>query len=381
MSRPDIVMFSGGTGCRSINIALSERAVGLTRVVPAWDSGGSSKSIREGFGVLSIGDLRQALMTMAHGEGCAGDVVRICNTRLSGGEDADAAAREFSYFATGEYPLFKRMDPGLRGAILNYLRIFEANRPDHFDFRNGSIGNFILTGAYIAHNRDINTAIFVFKKICGIEGNVWPSTVLNTVELAAGLADGSEIARQHLITRPGLGHAHRPISRIELRVDGVPSPPAANEAVLEAIANADCVVFGPGSFYTSILPHLMVRGVVEALSANPRARRVLIGNLLECPETEGMTLSELLAVFADLWASQGGQPERALDCVLANRELFPFQKQTGSATYLANGDLEGVSYSLGSEIIWGEFEDPWQRGSHDGDAIAGALMALTARGI
>lgn len=381
MSRPEIVMFSGGTGCRSINIALSERSVGLTRVVPAWDSGGSSKSIREGFGVLSIGDLRQALMTMAHGEGCAGDVVRICNTRLSGGEDENAAAREFSYFATGEYPLFKRMDPGLRGAILNYLRIFEANCPSRFDFRNGSIGNFILTGAYIAHNRDINTAIFVFKKICGIEGNVWPSTALNTVELAATLADGRAIERQHLITRSAPGLDRGAIRHIDLRVDGTPSAPMANEAALEAIAHADCVVFGPGSFYTSILPHLLVKGVVEALCANPRARRILVGNLLECPETAGMTLSDLVSVFSDLWAANGGHPVRALDYVLANRELFPFQKQTGSATYLANGDLEAACQAVGSEILWGEFEDPWQRGSHDGDAIAGALMALATRSV
>lgn len=381
MTRPHIVMFSGGTGCRSINIALSGRALNLTRVVPAWDSGGSSKSIREGFGVLSIGDLRQALMTMAHGEGCAGDVVRICNTRLSGGDDRDAATREFSYFAKGDYPLFRRMDPGLRGAILNYLRIFEASCPSDFDFRNGSIGNFILTGAYIAHNRDINTAIFVFKKICGIEGNVWPSTVHNHVELAARLADGTALARQHLITRAGFTPARSPIRRIELRVDEERAVPEANEAVIEAIARADCVLFGPGSYYTSLLPHLLVGGVVEALRANRHARRVLVGNLVECAETEGMTLADLVTVFADLWAENGGDGVRALDAVLANRELFPFQKQTGSATYLANGDLEGVADGFGTEIVWGEFEDPWQRGSHDGNAIAGAVLGITARTI
>lgn len=62
------------------------------------------------------------------------------------------------------------MEPGLRGAILNYLRTFRDGIGADFDFRNGSIGNFILTGAHLAHNGDINTAIFVFRKLCDITG-------------------------------------------------------------------------------------------------------------------------------------------------------------------------------------------------------------------
>jgi hypothetical protein len=86
-----IVLFSGGSACRSINVALCRSGADVIRVVPAWDSGGSSKVIRERLAILSVGDIRQALMTMAHGEGCAGDVVKICNARLSanlGLEDA-----------------------------------------------------------------------------------------------------------------------------------------------------------------------------------------------------------------------------------------------------------------------------------------------------
>lgn len=53
-----IVLFSGGSACRSLNIALCHHPVSLTRIVPAWDSGGSSRSIRENIDVLSVGDIR-----------------------------------------------------------------------------------------------------------------------------------------------------------------------------------------------------------------------------------------------------------------------------------------------------------------------------------
>ena len=122
---PHIVLFSGGTACRSTNLALCAKPVRLTRIVPAWDSGGSSKVIRESLDVLGVGDIRQALMTMAHGEGRAGDVVKVCNARLTTSSEADANT-EFALYAEGRHPLLERMEPGLRGAILNYLRTFRA---------------------------------------------------------------------------------------------------------------------------------------------------------------------------------------------------------------------------------------------------------------
>jgi hypothetical protein len=114
---PHIVLFSGGTACRSTNLALLSKPVRLTRIVPAWDSGGSSKVIRESLGVLAVGDIRQALMTMAHGEGRAGDVVKVCNARMTSGTEEDART-EFALYAEGVHPLLERMEPGLRGAIL-----------------------------------------------------------------------------------------------------------------------------------------------------------------------------------------------------------------------------------------------------------------------
>ncbi len=93
-----VVLFSGGSACRSLNNALCREDVSLTRIVPAWDSGGSSRTIRLSLDMLSVGDIRQALMTMAHGEKRSGDVVRICNTRLSSDLQSQDARTEFTAY-------------------------------------------------------------------------------------------------------------------------------------------------------------------------------------------------------------------------------------------------------------------------------------------
>jgi uncharacterized cofD-like protein len=373
---PHIVLFSGGTACRSTNLALCSKPVRLTRIVPAWDSGGSSKVIRESLGVLAVGDIRQALMTMAHGEGRAGDVVKVCNARLTSGAEADART-EFSLYAEGRHPLLERMEPGLRGAILNYLRTFRAAIGADFDFRNGSIGNFILTGAHLAHNSDINTAIFVFRKLCDVTGHVWPSTAADGVALSAVLNDGSRVEGQHRVTGLDDGQSRTGIREVSLTAAGGGVP--ANEAVIESLESADAIVFGPGSFFTSVLPHFLVEGVVPAIARNIHARRIFIGNILQCRETRGLDLARMLEIAAGLWQVKGGADVRPFTHVLANRQLLPFEKTVGAFAYLGNGALEEASAHLGAEALIGEFEDPWQRGNHDGRAVADALSLLLQR--
>ena len=370
---PHIVLFSGGSACRTTNLALLSKPVRLTRIVPAWDSGGSSKVIRDDLGVLAVGDIRQALMTMAHGEGRAGDVVKVCNARLTSGSKADALT-EFSLYAEGRHPLLERMEPGLRGAILNYLRTFRDAIGAGFDFRNGSIGNFILAGAHLAHNRDINTAIFVFRKLCDIEGHVWPSTEADGVTLSAVLNDGTRIIGQHKVTALEEGPGTVGIREIALAAGKGSAP--ANDAVLESLESADAIVFGPGSFFTRILPHLLVDGVVPAIVRNIHARRIFIGNILQCRETRGLDLARMVTVAADLWRAQGGEEARPFTHILANRQLLPFEKTVGTFAYLGNGALEEAAARIGAEAVIGEFEDPWQRGQHDGRAVADLISSL-----
>ncbi|ACB36303.1 protein of unknown function UPF0052 and CofD [Leptothrix cholodnii SP-6] len=369
-----IVMFGGGSGSRDITMALCRQRYEVTRVVPAWDSGGSSRALRAALGILAMGDIRQALMTMAHGEGRVSSVVRFFNARLSETSSQPDLLAEFDFYVSGAHPLLATMEPGIRGAILNYLRVFQSNIAGDFDFCRGSIGNFVLTGAYFAHGRDINTAIFVFRKLCAIDGHVWPSTADDTVELRAVLRDGQVVRGQERITDLNAEQAQAGIERVELlhAGDGRPaaSRPAANPAVLEAIGTADLMLFGPGSFYTSTLPHLSVAGIAEAIrAAPPQVPKVFVGNILECPETIGGTVAEQVRALL-----QAGGPG-SLTHVLLNRGWVPFERVAKGFRYLH----EGVLPEGGPGLLADDFEDPWHRGRHDAPKVVELLGELITR--
>jgi uncharacterized cofD-like protein len=375
-----IVLFSGGTACRSINIALCKHPAELTRIVPAWDSGGSSKVLRETFGMLPVGDIRQALMTMAHGEGRAGDVVKICNSRLSDHLGAAEIRAELEHYTSGAHPLLLRMEPDLRSIILNYINLFKARVPSDFDLRNGSIGNFILTGAYFAHGQSIDAAILAFRELCSIAGNVWPASRQNDVQLGALLRNGRELAQQHQVTRLEGDDTEAGIEHIRLYRQGAESAVEADRAALEAVERADLIVFGPGSFFTSILPHLHVAGIGRALGKNATAPRIFIGNILDCAETRNATLGDLIETFEGTARERLGLDEPLLTHVLSNRELFPFEKTVGKFRYLPLGRLEDYCADNGIAHISGDFEDAWTRGQHDGEAIVGALLDIATAG-
>jgi uncharacterized cofD-like protein len=368
-----IVIFGGGSGTRGLTLALCRRDCALTRIVPAWDSGGSSRALRQVLGILPVGDIRQALMTLAQGEGRAGSVVKFFNARLSEDPRCDLR-REFDSYADAMHPLLQAMRPGVRAVILDFLAIFRSRIGEDFDFRRGSIGNFVLTGAYFGCGEDINKAILAFRQLCGIAGNVWPVSP-DASDLDAELGDGTRVAGQHRLTALPPQQAAAGIRRIHLAgaqgAAGSPAPVRANPAALAAIQRADTILFGPGSFFTSVLPHLLVPGVVETIRQRQAgAPRVLIGNILECPETVGRALGDLVGVFEELAKGAGGPP--FLSHVIANRRQSPVRTVVNGFAYL---ESEGLQAS-GIQVIAANLEDDWRRGVHDAEALAELVLAL-----
>ena len=368
-----IVMFGGGSGSRGITLALCREQFDVTRVVPAWESGGSSKALRQALGILAVGDIRQALMTLAHGEQKVSSVVRFFNARLSEAANPTDLRAEFDFYASGAHPLLASMAPDIHAAVLNYLRVFRSRIDDAFDFCRGSIGNFALTGAYFAHDRNINTAVCALRKLCAIRGHVWPSTTLNTVGLCAELRDGRWVHGQDQITALNTECAQVGIKRVFLTPQNAGECPAANPAVLDAVRTADAIVFGPGSFYTSTVAHLCVSGIAQAIAAtSPTVPKILIGNILECPETTGQTLSGLAQALAP-----DGQPG-LLTHVLANQGGVPFERVVEGFRYLPLGDTVSSNRST-PHVIADDFEDPWSRGRHDAHKVVTSLGELLAQ--
>jgi uncharacterized cofD-like protein len=227
-----LVALGGGTGLavllRGLKHHVEQELRALTAVVTVSDDGGSSGRLRRDFGMLPPGDIRNCIVALA--------------------DDEDLLARLFQYrFAAGE---------GLSGH---------------------SFGNLLLT-ALTGITGDFYQAILTAESILSVRGKILPATLTDLRLLARG-ASGRLYDGESAIGRSG-----EPIRSLELD----PAWARAFPAAVRAITEADLIVLGPGSLYTSILPNLMIREIREAVSA-AAAPVVLVVNLMTQPgETDGM---------------------------------------------------------------------------------------------
>ncbi len=226
---PRIVAIGGGSGLAVLLHGLKEVTSNITAVVTVADDGGSSGRLRSQFNIPPPGDIRNCLVALADAEPLMSDLF------------------QFRFKESGE-------------------------------FEGHSFGNlFILAMSKVTG--DFEKAIKESSKILAIRGRVVPST-LKRVTLLAHHRDGTQTEGETNISQA--------ISRIE-RIYLKPEGCAATDDALEAIQNADAVIIGPGSLYTSILPNLLIEDLSTAL-ANSRAPKIYLCNVMTQPhETDGLT--------------------------------------------------------------------------------------------
>lgn len=371
------LIFAGGTAFRNCNIALARRGHRVTRVVPSWDNGGSSRTLREGFHVLSIGDIRHALMTMAHGENISNEVIRLFNCRLSEDGSQEDLCAEMESFLDQKHPRMAAVAPDLRNVILKYLETFWIHHPTRLDLHNGSIGNFVMLGAYLSHGNDMNTAIYVFRQLCGINGNVWPITLANDLQLCAQLANGEVVVGEENVTdieRPEItSRIEKPIitRNTETRA---PAKVPANPLVLENFGEVDVIVLGPGSFFSSVLPHLMIDGVVDALAKSSQPK-IFVGNMREGNECYGWSVSELVELFLATCHEISDVTREDSDYLthIVAHDSVTHSRSVRGDSYLETGDLNRFK-ERGIKVSIADLEDPWKRGAHDANILANYII-------
>jgi uncharacterized cofD-like protein len=242
-ARPRIVALGGGTGLpvvlRGLKTMLASAASErdqLTAIVTVADDGGSSGRLRRAYGMLPPGDVRNCLLALSDG---AGTLSHLFGYRFNG----------------------------------------------HSEISGHSLGNLILA-ALSQMESGFERAVETAAEILGASGRVLPATAQD-VTLEAQFEDGSRVTGESRIA--GVG---RRIRRVRLK----PAPPAIPQA-LDAVGRADCVVIGPGSLYTSLIPVLLTAGLVEAVAAGG-ARVVLVMNLMSEPgETDGYSAADHLAAL------------------------------------------------------------------------------------
>ena len=234
---PRIVAIGGGTGLSSLLRGLKTYTSNLSVIVTVADDGGSSGRLRDEYRILPPGDFRQCLIALADAE-----------------------------------PLMKQLFDH---------RFKEGSLDGH------SFGNlFIMAMADVTGN--FEHALRESGKILAVKGTILPST-LQDVTLVASI-NGGMVAGESKIPMQ-----NAPISRVFLKPDG----PQINPEAAQAILNAELIIVGPGSLYTSIMPNLLVEGMVEAIKASP-ALKVYICNLAaQNGETEGYGVDDYLRVIQE----------------------------------------------------------------------------------
>ena len=231
--RPRIAALGGGTGLASLLRGLKRAPVDITAIVTVADDGGSSGRLRRELGVLPPGDIRNCLVALADDESLMGTLFQH---RF---EDGDLAGHAFG-------------------------NIFLAALSE-------------VTGSF-------DLAIQESSRVLNIRGRVLPST-LAQIRLWAERADGEAVCGETSITG-GRG----PCRRVWLEPEPRAHPPA-----LEAIAEADLVLLGPGSLFTSVLPHLAVPDLARAVATAPGRRAYLCNVMTQPGETDGFDAVDHLA--------------------------------------------------------------------------------------
>jgi uncharacterized cofD-like protein len=238
MSRgPRVVAIGGGHGLSTLLRGLKEYTGNLSAVVTVADDGGSSGRLREEFRILPPGDIRQCLVALADAE-----------------------------------PLVKEL--------------FD-HRFKEGSFEGHSFGNlFIMAMAEVTG--DMEHAVRESGRVLAVRGDVLPST-LQDVVLCATVNGGTVVGESKIPLQ------RSPITRVFLRPDTAEINPEAALAIL----NADLITVGPGSLYTSILPNLLVRGMVDALRASPALKIFICNVASENGETDDFRVSDFLRVLED----------------------------------------------------------------------------------
>ena len=325
-----IVSMGGGSGLATLLRGLKRYTrigagpVEIVAVVAVSDDGGSSGRLRREFDVLPPGDIRNCMVALS--------------------EDEALLSRLFQYRFAGAGSL-----------------------------RGHSFGNLFLTA--MSHlTGDFAQAVKLSSEVLAVAGRIYPCTAENII-LEATLANGRKVTGETRISR-----SKTAIGRIDLR----PRRPQPLPETLAAIAQADLITLGPGSLFTSMIPHFLVDGIPEALAASP-ALKVCFMNLMTQPgETTGLSASEHVCALLRHCGSLKRPPVDL--CVVNDR---PFSRQA-LRKYKAQGALPvgadlreirqlGVRV-LATDLLRLNGRRAQERIRHDSGALAAVAIELAQQG-
>ena len=331
---PTILFFSGGTALRRLSRELIDYSHNSVHVITTFDSGGSSAELRRAFGMPAVGDLRNRLLALADRSPSGNaEVRRLAAHRFELRAERQALKSELERLGAGRDPLVSNVPAPMRNEISTYFELFRHHMPADFDLRGASLGNLLITGAWLHFDRRIEPALQAVSRLLKARGTVLP--VLDAhLDLAAELEDGTRLHGQRELT----GKETRPIASPVKRVWLSPEPNSPRPATTrisaeleERIAGADLVCYPMGSFYSSVVANLLPGGVGRAVAAAP-CPKVYVPNLGSDPESLGMGLggtARQLLRYLEAGSDPGTGPDRLLNYVLIDASRGAYAKPLG----------------------------------------------------
>ena len=316
---PNIVAIGGGTGLSTLLKGLKNYSSNISAIVTVTDDGGSSGVLRKQLGVQPPGDIRNCLAALSNEEPM---LTRLFQYRFSRGD-------------------------GLEGH---------------------TFGNLFLS-ALTTITGSLERAVQASSKVLSVQGQVIPATGID-VMLWAELVSGEKIFGESLISK-----SMQPINRIGC----IPENPPALPAALEAIREADLIVLGPGSLFTSLLPNLLVPEIVEALLKN-KSPKIYISNLMTQPgETDGLDVFQhIKSIERQLF--NFGVNTRIFNSILSQGEfqrssLIDYYRSRGAEPVICNkGRLISDGYDVLQAPLYSKKITPTLR--HDSRRLARAVIAM-----
>lgn len=255
-----VVVIGGGTGLSTMLRGLKQYTSHITAIVTVGDDGGGSGKLREDLGMLPPGDIRNCILALADTEPLMEDLLQ-----------------------------YRFTEGSLKGQCFGNL--------------------FLAAMAGISEN--FEDAVQKMSSVLAVKGKVLPVT-LDDMKLVAELENGEIIEGESKIPSEVIVRKTR-IKKLAIKpIDAKPL-----EEAIKAINNADVIIMGPGSLYTSIIPNLLVKGIPEAICKSP-AKKVYISNVMTQPgETDGFKVSNHLKVLMDYGVAGN------IDYVIANNGIIP----------------------------------------------------------
>lgn len=321
---PKIVVIGGGSGQPVVLNGLKKYDSDLTAIITVADDGGSSGTLRDYLKMVPPGDIRNVIATLSN----------------------------------------------LPASLID---IFQYRfKPEDDMLAHHSLGNLIIA-AMAEKEHDIFDGIQLLTKIMQVQGHVYP-VANEPLVLHAAFSDGTKLAGEAEITA-----AHKAIDHIWVTSQETSAAHTVQSPsqVVNAILEADIVVLGPGSLFTSVLPNLMVPNVAEALRAT-RAKVVYIANIMtQKGETDNFTDADHVE------AINKHVGERIVDAVIMNTGTVPEDyidwQRWNEISYQVHSDSEAVQ-ALGAEPVLGDLLALRDDGAfHDGDAVAQLIMQLVKK--